>query len=197
MQIRKLTLYTNQKSRGTIAQWMLEETGAPYESVAMEYGPPMKTPEYLRLNPMGKVPTLVHGEKVITETAAICCYLADAFPEAQLAPPTTERADYYRWLFFAAGPLESAVTNKALGLEVPLARQGMVGYGSFDLVINNLALWLKDRAFVCGDKFTAADVYLGAQLNWGVLFGTIPAMPEFTNYVQRLTDRPAFQRTRK
>jgi glutathione S-transferase len=197
MQNRKLTLYTNPKSRGSIAHWMVEETGAPYEAIMLEFGPQMKSPEYLRLNPMGKVPTIVHGDKVVTEAAAICCYLADAFPDAKLAPPTAERSDYYRWLFFAAGPVEAAVTNKALGLEVPLARQGMVGYGSYDLVINTLSQHLKDRPFVCGDKFTAADVYVGAQLNWGLMFGSIPSKPEFQSYVQRVTDRPAYQRSLK
>ena len=126
----ELTFYTNPMSRGRIARWMLEEVGQPYRTVILGYGPPMQAPDYLRLNPMGKVPTLVHGETVVTECAAICAYLADAFPAAGLAPEPARRGAYYRWLFFAAGPVEAAITNQALGVEVPEERRGMVGYGS-------------------------------------------------------------------
>lgn len=128
----KLVFYTNPMSRGRIARWMLEEVGAPYETVVLEYGTTMKAPEYLAVNPMGKVPALKHGETVVTECAAICAYLADAFPQAGLAPAPTDRmrGPYYRWLFFAAGPVEAATTNASLGVTADAERQQMVGYGS-------------------------------------------------------------------
>jgi glutathione S-transferase len=111
-----LTLYTNPMSRGRIARWMVEEVGQPYDTVLLEYGGSMKGADYLAINPMGKVPAIRHGETIVTEGAAICAYLADAFPEAGLAPPPAERGAYYRWLFFGAGPLEQAVNAQALGL---------------------------------------------------------------------------------
>ncbi|HVK81122.1 MAG TPA: glutathione S-transferase, partial [Verrucomicrobiae bacterium] len=128
----KLTFYTNPMSRGRIARWMLEEIGQPYETVALEYGTTMKAPEYLAINPMGKVPAIKHGDVVVTECAAICAYLADAFPQAGLAPAPTDklRGPYYRWLFFAAGPVEAATTNKSLGVTTDADRKAMVGYGS-------------------------------------------------------------------
>ncbi|MCA8933691.1 MAG: glutathione S-transferase, partial [Rhodospirillaceae bacterium] len=131
-------LYTNPRSRGRIVRWMLEEVGCPYTVQVVGYGPPMKSPEYLAINPMGKVPALVHGGQVITESGAICAYLADAFPEAGLAPPAGERGAYYRWLFFAAGCVEPALISKALGHVPPEDRQGMVGYGTYELTLNAL-----------------------------------------------------------
>jgi glutathione S-transferase len=131
---QELVFYTNPMSRGRIVRWMLEEVGRPYRTELLDYGTTMKAPEFLALNPMGKVPTLAHGAAVVTEAAAICAYLADAFPEANLAPPpgSPERGAYYRWLFFAAGPVEAAITAKSLGLLPPEEKKGMVGYGSFE-----------------------------------------------------------------
>lgn len=191
---KPLIFYTNPMSRGRIARWMLEEVGAPYTVEYVEYGPPMKAPAYRAINPMGKVPALTHGEAIVTEVAAICAYLADAFPEAGLAPPTDQRAAYYRWLFFAAGPLEAAVTNKALGVEVPKERRGMVGYGSFERVVDTLERALDGRDYIAGDRFTTADVYLGAQIGWGLRFGTIEAKPVFSAYADRMAARPAYAR---
>ena len=135
-----LVLYTHPMSRGRIARWMLEEVGQLYRTEVLEYGTTMKAPAYLAINPMGKVPAVRHGEAVVTEAAAICAYLADAFPEAGLvpAPGSPERAAYYRWLFFAAGPVEAAVVNKALGVVVPPERKPMGGYGSLDEVLDAL-----------------------------------------------------------
>lgn len=189
-----LTFYTNPMSRGRIAHWMLEEIGAPYETVYLGFGPAMKGADYLALNPMGKVPTLRHGEVVVTEGAAICAYLADAFPDAGLAPPPGERGAYYRWLFFGAGPLEAAVTNKALSVEVPTDREGMVGYGSLPRVMDTLEAAVSGAPYLAGERFTAADVYVGAQLGWGLQFGTIERRPAFTAYVDRVTGRPAYGR---
>ena len=125
----ELVFYTNPMSRGRIVRWMLEEVGQPYRTELLDYGTTIKAPEYLAINPMGKVPALRHGDAVVTECAAICCYLADAFPDAGLAPPPGDRlrGPYYRWMFFAAGPLEAAATNKAFGFEVPAERKAMVG----------------------------------------------------------------------
>ena len=187
-----LTFYTNPMSRGRIVRWMLEELGEPYEAVILGYGAAMNTPEYLALNPMGKVPTLVHDGRVVTECAAICAYLADAFPEAGLLPDETSA--YYRWMFFAAGPLEAAVTNKALGVAIPAERGVMVGYGDFERMVGALQTAVAGRTYIAGDRFSAADVYVGSQIGWGLTFGTLPAAPALTAYWDRLKDRPALAR---
>jgi len=187
-------LYTNPMSRGQIARWMLEEVGAPYEAVILDYAGGVKTADYRAINPMGKVPAIVHGGKVVTECAAICAYLADAFPAAGLAPATDDRADYYRWLFFAAGPVEAAVTNKAMGFVLPEGRERSAGYGSFDDTLDTLETAVTGRSWICGGTFTAADVYVGAQIDWGLAFGTIPSRPAFEAYAARLRERPAYKR---
>jgi len=191
-----LLLYSNPMSRGRIARWMLEELGQPYTVDYLGYGERMKSPEFLAINPMGKVPTLVHGQAVVTEGAAICAYLADAFPEAGLkpAPGSPAAADYHRWLFFAAGPVEAAVTDKALGVTVPDERKAMVGYGSLDAVVDALERAVDGRRFIAGDRFSAADVYVGSQIGWGLRFGTIPARPAFAAYWAGLEQRPAHKR---
>jgi glutathione S-transferase len=195
----ELVFYTNPMSRGRIVRWMLEEIGQPYRTEILEYGTTMKAPEYLAINPMGKVPALRHGDAVITESAAICCYLADAFPDAGLAPPPgdRERGPYYRWLFFAAGPLEAATTNKVLGVEVPADRKGMVGYGSLEDVMAALESVLSERTWLVGDRFTTADLYVGAHLGWGMQFGTIDKRPAFERHVERVSTRPAAIRARE
>jgi len=185
------TLYTNPMSRGRIARWMIEETGIPYRTVVLPYGPDMKAPDYLALNPMGKVPALVHRGQVVTECAAICAYLADAVPEAGLAPSPTERARFFRWLFFCAGPLEQAITNRAMGFEVPQDRRGMSGYGDVELAISTLEQAVAQSDYITGDRFTAAYVYVGSQVGWGLQFGTLPKRPAFAAYWARLEGRPA------
>ena len=188
-----LTFYTNPMSRGRIARWMLEEVGEPYETVVLDYGTTMKGADYLAVNPMGKVPAIRHGDTVVTEAAAICAYLADAFPQKQLAPPPGHRSrgPYYRWLFFAAGPVEAAVTGKAMGLLAPEDKKAMVGYGCFDDAIEALTSALVPGPYICGEQFTAADVYVGAQIGWGMMFGTIEKRPVFGEYFGRLQARPA------
>ncbi|HEY8380329.1 MAG TPA: glutathione S-transferase family protein [Nannocystis sp.] len=195
----ELVFYTNPMSRGRIVRWMLEEVGQPYRTELLEYGTTMKSPEYLAINPMGKVPALRHGDTVVTEVAAICAYLADAFPEAGLAPAPTDRlrGPYYRWLFFAAGPLEAAVSNKSLGFEPPPERRAMVGYGSLADVLNVLERAVDGREFIVGDRFTAADVYVGSHIAWGLQFGTIERRPAFERYAERLSGRPAAVRARE
>lgn len=191
-----LIFYTNPMSRGQIARWALEEAGAAYEQHIVAYGPEMKGADYRAVNPMGKVPAIVHDGKVVTECAAICAYLAEAFPDAGLAPNAQERGDYYRWMFFGAGPLEQAVTNRSMGWEAAPEKQAMVGYGSFDLVVDTLAGWLESHDYICGDRFTAADVYVGAQVDWGLMFGTLPDRPAFSAYAARLRSRPAYIRAK-
>lgn len=192
--VEALTLYTNPMSRGRIVRWMLEEVGAPYRAEVVDYGPPMKAPWYLAMNPMGKVPTLRHGETVITECAAICAYLADAFPDAGMAPPLDRRGAYYRWLFFGAGPVEAVISNRMCGFEVPEDRQPMVGYGNYDLVIDTLEQAVSGEGYITGDRFTAADVYIGSHIGWGMQVGTIAERPAFTAYWDRLKDRDAARR---
>jgi glutathione S-transferase len=195
----ELVLYTNPQSRGRIARWMLEETGQPYQTEILDYASTMKAPAYLAINPMGKVPALRHGDAVVTETAAICAYLADAFPQARLAPPPGDRlrAPYYRWLFFSAGPVEAATSNKALGFVVPPERERMIGYGSFAQVMNALEGAVSRGDYLVGDSFTAADVYVGAQIGFGLMFGTFEERPAFERYWQRISSRPAFLRAKE
>ncbi|MHB8570059.1 MAG: glutathione S-transferase family protein [Metallibacterium sp.] len=192
----ELSFYTNPKSRGRIVRWMLEETGAPYSTEVLEYATSMKAAPYLAINPMGKVPAIRHGGTVVTECAAICAYLADAFPQAGLAPPlhSAARGAYYRWLFFAAGPLEAAWTNRALGVTVPEERAAMVGYGSFEKVLDVLEAAIGARDYLVDGRFSAADVYVGSQLGFGMQFGMIDKRPAFARYWAALEARPAKRR---
>lgn len=195
----KLTFYTNPMSRGRIVRWMLEEVGQPYETVLLDYGTTMKAPEYLAVNPMGKVPALKHGNEVVTECAAICAYLADAFPSAGLAPPhgDKQRAAYYRWLFFGAGPVETMASIKALGVEVPAEKRGSVGFGSNADVLKVLEHAVSQSDYLLGDRFSAADVYLGSHIIWGMQFGTFEKRPALETYAERLKSRPAATRARE
>ena len=157
---QELVFYTNPMSRGRIIRWMLEEVGQPYRTVVLDYATTLKAPEYLAINPMGKIPAITHGGMVVTECAAICAYLADAFPQAGLAPPLAERGDYYRWLFFAAGCLEPAVTARSLGLEPKDDQKRTAGFGSLADTLDALETAVAGKAFVAGGRFSAADVYV-------------------------------------
>ena len=194
MTMSDIIFYTNPMSRGQIIRWMLEEVGAPYTTEILDFATSMKSDEYRRINPMMKVPAIVHKGRVVTEAAAICAYLADAYPETGLAPREDERADYYRWMFFASGPLEQAVTNNFLGLKATEEQGRTVGYGSYDLAVNTLSEHLGGRDYVCGSRFTAADVYVGSQVLWGTQFGTLPKLDNFIAYGERLADREAYRR---
>ena len=189
-----LVFYTNPMSRGRIVRWMLEETGVAYRTEVIDYGPMMKSEAYLAVNPMGKVPAVRRGDTVVTEAAAICAWLADVFPEAGLAPPAGDRGAWYRWLFFAAGPLEAAVTNRFLGFEPPADQQGMVGYGTFDAVMDTLERAVSGGGWIAGERFSAADVYVGSHIGWGLQMGTIEARPAFAAYWSRLEGRDARRR---
>lgn len=195
----ELVFYTHPMSRGRIVRWMLEEIGQPYRTELLDYGTTMKAPAYLAVNPMGKVPAIRHGGTVVTEAAAICAYLADAFPEASLAPPPGDRSRgaYYRWMFFAAGPVEAAISNKSLGFEVPSERKGTAGYGSLAEVTEALEFAVSQHDYIGGERFTAADVYVGSQIGWGMMLGSIEKRPAFERYWQRIGTRPAAQRARE
>jgi glutathione S-transferase len=195
----KLVFYTNPMSRGRIVRWMLEEVGQPYETVVLDYASTMKAPDYLAINPMGKVPAITHGDTVVTECAAICAYLADAFPQAGLAPAANDklRGPYYRWLFFAAGPLEAAANSKAMGWELPADKEAMAGYGSLARVMDALEGAVSKGPYILGDRFSAADVYVGAHIGWGMQFGTLEKRPAFEAYFGRLVQRPAAKRARE
>ena len=192
-----LTFYTNPQSRGQIARWMVEEVGEPYEQVLLDYGTTMKGADYLAVNPMGKVPAIKHGDTVVTEGAAICAYLADAFPDKGLAPALGERGDYYRWLFFAAGPAEQAITNGYMKWEPTDEQKRMLGYGSFETMRQVLIGAVAGKQFIAGDRFSAADVYVGSQIDWGLQFGTIPSDPALEAYVAPLRERPAYKRAKE
>ncbi|MDM9628255.1 glutathione S-transferase family protein [Rhizobium sp. S152] len=190
----ELVFYTNPMSRGRIARWMLEETGIPYTTEILGFESSMKAPAYLAINPMGKVPAIRHGKTIVTEGAAICAYLAETFPEAGLAPTPEERGSYYRWMFFAAGPLESAATNRALGFQTPADKSRMAGYGSYADVMDTLEKAVSASPYIAGNRFTAADVYVGTHVAWGMGFGTFEKRQAFSDYVARVTDRPAYAR---
>ena len=191
-----LTLYHASPSRSSVVLWMLEELGEPYDIklLKLSEGDNMK-PDYLAINPMGKVPALRHGDTAITELAAICTYLADEFPQAKPNVPTgtPRRGVYLKWLFFNPGCLEPAVIDRAAPRKEP-ARRGMLGYGDFDTVMNVLATAVEKGPFLMGEQFTAADVVIGANIRWGLVFKLIPERPEFTAYAARLALRPAAQR---
>ena len=191
-----LVFYTHPMSRGRIVRWMLEEVGRPYQTELMDFAGNAKSPEYLAINPMGKVPAIKHGDTVVTECAAICAYLADAFPQAGLAPPHGNklRGPYYRWLFFGAGPIEQSVAFQAMKIDVPPEQRGTVGFGSHSDVLNALDGALQGREYLAGDSFTAADLYIGSHLGWGMDFGTLEKRPVFEAYVARLQARPAAMR---
>jgi glutathione S-transferase len=196
----EIVFYTNPMSRGRIARWMLEEIGQPYRTVVLDYGTTMKAPDYLSINPMGKVPAVTHRGVTVTECAAVCTYLADAFPAAGLAPALDDpaRGPYLRWMFFGAGPLEAAVTARSLGLLAPPDKAAMAGYGSFDQVVQALETAVAGAGpWLLGDRFSALDVYLGSQIGWGLQFRSLPERDAFKAYAARLFQRPAAVRARE
>jgi len=219
-----LTFYTNPNSRGRMVRWMLEEVGCSYETIVLEYesssqfdrwgGAALQRPEgsqasegsegsegsddktrfFRDVNPIGKVPAIVHDGQVVTESAAICVYLAEAFPAAGLAPTADERAAYYRWLFFAAGPVEQAVTNLRAGFEPLPEQEFFLGYGSYQRTVDQLDMAVQAHPYIAGDRFSAADVYVGSHIGWGLALKTLPPRDAFVSYASRLASRPAYQR---
>ena len=191
-----IDFYTNPMSRGQTARWMLEEVGADYTEHLLDYRDSMKAPDYLAINPMGKVPAIVHDGQVVTEGPAICAYLADVFPAAGLTPQPNERADYYRWLFFAAGPVEQAVVARGMGWSLTPEQEAMAGFGSYDRTVDVLEEKVGGGEWIAGDRFTAADVYVGAHVDWGLTFGSLPDRPAFQSYAARLRERPAYRKAK-
>ncbi|WP_419252332.1 glutathione S-transferase family protein [Caulobacter sp. ErkDOM-YI] len=192
-----LVFYTNPMSRGRIIRWMLEEIGQPYETKVLRWeAGDTKAADYLAINPMGKVPAIVHDGVIVTECAAICAYLADVFPKAGLAPPANSplRGPYYRWLFFGAGPIEQAVAAKTMNLEPTIEQRLSLGFGCIEDVLGAVEGAVRDRPYLVGDGFTAADLYLASHLSWGMNFGTIEKRPAFETYVERHLQRPAAKR---
>jgi len=189
------TFFTNPMSRGQIARWALHEAGADYQDALVPWD--AKPEALLKANPMGKVPTIVHHvdgkDRVVSEAAAICAYLAEMHPEAGLLPNDAQMADYFRWFFFAAGPVESAIVSRTLKFEPTDQQQMMAGWGSFDRTMDALEGHLAKVTYVCGDTFTAADIYVGSQVDWGLTFGTIPPREAFVAYAERLQQRPAYK----
>jgi len=189
------TFFTNPMSRGQIARWALHEVGADYEQVLVDWKD--KPNALLAVNPMGKVPTIIHhagdGDRTVSEAAAICLYLAEMHPEADLLPSAAEKADYLRWTFFAAGPIEQCITSRALKFEPTPEQEGMAGWGSVDRTMDTLDQFLTGRTWVCGERFTMADVYLGSSVDWGMTFGILPPRESFVAYAERIQARPAYK----
>ena len=195
----KLTLYHAAPSRSSITRWMLEEIGEPYDIHLLSLAKnEQRAPDYLAINPMGKVPALRHGDVIITEAAAICAYLADVFPQAKLSLPIGDprRGVYLKWLFFGPSCIEPAMLDRAFPRKEE-ARRAALGYGDFDTVMDVTAKAVANAPYLMGEQFTAADVVVGSTLRWGILFKLLPERPEFAAYVQRLSQRPALQRATK
>lgn len=193
----KMTFYTNPQSRGRVVRWMLEEVGANYDVRVMEFGGNIKSPEYLKINPMGKVPALVHGDTVITEVAAICAYLADQFPDKQLAPPVDSplRGNYYRWLFFVAGPLELAMSAKSYQWRIDSDNAVSVGCGQIEDTLNTIELALSTTPYLCGDQFTTADLLLSSYLGFEMMvMKNLEPRQAYVDYVAHCNEREAATR---
>jgi glutathione S-transferase len=191
-----LTLYHANPSRSSIVRWMLEELGEPYDIHLLDLSKgEQSAPEYLAINPMGKVPALKHGDTVVTEAAAICTYLADEFPQAKLNIPVGDprRGPYLKWLFFSPSCIEPAITDRAFPRQEQ-PRRSTLGYGDFDTVADVMAKAVEPGPYLMGEQFTAADVVVGSALRWGTIFDLLPKRPEFMAYVGRLEQRPALQR---
>ena len=191
-----ITFYHNPMSRGRMVHWMLEECGAPYEVKLVDFNKrEHKAPSFVAINAMGKLPTIVHKGVVITEVAAIITYLADAFPAAGLAPALDDpkRGVFLRWMFFGAGCVDSAIIDKMFSRPAP-ERPGAIGYGSFDDTINAITLALKPAPYLLGEKFSAADLYISAQLGWGTFMKVLQPSAEIGAYFERCSSRPASQR---
>ena len=195
----KVTLYTNPMSRGRTVHWLLDELGAPYEIKLLDLAKgEQKSPQYLAINPMGKVPAIVHRGGVVTEAAAICVYLADVFPQAGLAPKLDDpkRGTYLRWFFFCVGCFEPAVMDKMFG-RPPFERPGAISYGTYETMLATLETALEPGPWILGERFSAVDVFVGSQLHYALMTKGIEPTPVFQAYVDRIAARPALQKILK
>jgi glutathione S-transferase len=191
----ELVLYHGGPSRSSIVLWMLEELAQPYDIhlLSLKNGE-HREPAYLAINAMGKVPAIRHDGVVVTEVAAICCYLADRFPDAGLSVPIEhpDRGPYLKWLFYGPSCFEPAIIDRSLKREG--APREMLGWGDFDSVMGVLRGAVSRSPFLLGERFTAADVVIGSGLRWGMMFKAVPELPEFVAYTKLLEERPALQR---
>ena len=192
----EVVFYHNPMSRARMVHWMLEEIAAPYriELVSFDKGE-NKKPAFLAVNPMGKLPAIVHRGTTITECGAIITYLADAFPAAKLAPAVSEaaRGTYLRWMFFGQGCIDSALIDRMLS-RPPVDKPTALGYGSYDDVLHALEMALATGPYILGERFSAVDVYLGSQVGFGLRTKSLEPRPIFLSYVALLAQRPAFKR---
>ncbi|MBY0560899.1 glutathione S-transferase family protein [Hyphomicrobium sp.] len=191
----KLVHYHAPQTRSFAIRWLLEELGSPPHELKvlnMKKGE-HKTPEYLAVNPMGKVPAITHGGVPVTEVGAIAIYLADLFPEAQLAPAIgdTARGTYLRWIVFNHGAIEPAIADRWRKIEPSMA--SAMSYGTYDATVDTLSGAVSGGPYILGERFSAADVVVGSAVRWMTLFKLLPERPEFTSYIERLTSRPAFK----
>jgi glutathione S-transferase len=194
MSTPKLVHYHAPQTRSFTIRWLIEELGSPPHEIKvlnMKKGE-HKSPAYLAINPMGKVPTIVHGDTVVTEAAAIALYLADLFPEAGLAPKIGDpaRGTYLRWIVFNQSAVEPAVTDFALKREPGPA--STLSYGSYEATVDALAGAVAKGPYILGERFSAADIVVGSGIRWMMLFKLLPERPEFKDYADRVTSRPAF-----
>jgi glutathione S-transferase len=190
----EIIFYTNPMSRGRVVRWMLEEICQPYKTELLGFDGGMNAQAFRAINPMGKVPALVHNGTVITETAAIIAYLAETFPEYHLCPTTLERGAYYRWMFFAAGPLEQALFVNNLGISIPEEKRIAAGFGDYQRTLDTLEVAIQSAPYLAGDRFTAADLYVASHISAGIFMNTIEKRPTFIDYAKRMTTRPAYIR---
>ena len=192
----EIVFYHNPMSRGRMVHWMLEEIGAPYRFELLRFDKgENKKPEFLAVNPMGKLPAIEHRGTVITECGAIITYLGDAFPAAKLAPAIDEpaRGTYLRWMFFGQGCIDSALIDRMLS-RPPADKPTALGYGNYDDVVQAVEKALTPGPYILGNRFSAADLYIGSQLGFGMMTKSIEPRPIFQSYLGLLSQRPAYKR---
>lgn len=193
----KVVLYHAAPSRSSVIRWMLEEIGEPYDIklLSLKDGDNQK-PDFLALNPMGKVPVIQHDGVVVSEASAIALYLAETFPKARLHVPPGDprRGDYLKWLFFGPSCVEPAILERSFPRKQDAPRAA-AGFGTADTVFEVLAKAAgAAKPYLLGEQFTAADIVIGSGLRWGTMFKLVPERPEFASYIARLSERPALQR---
>lgn len=193
--MEKMVLYTHPKTRGRNVVWMLEECGAEYETVLVNLSSGLQDPDFLAINPMGKLPALQYGDAVITEAAAIITFLADLYPQAQLAPSvgTAERGGYYRWLFFSVNSVEAALMEAAFHFNITPDMRKTLGYGSLERVLQTIDSQLAKQPYLLGNAFQSCDLVLSGLLMLAIRSKTLTPTAAMQDYLARIMARPAFQ----